>query len=78
MRRLEATYLQSLRSALEVLSREIGPDARDAAYSTLRKDLRGSEQTQFLMMLDRFWQDLIVYEQRSELTASELLQTVLN
>ncbi len=78
MRRLEATYLQSLRSALEVLSREIGPDARDAAYSTLRKDLRGSEQTQFLMMLDRFWQDLIVYEQRTELTASELLQTVLN
>ncbi len=78
LRRLEATYLQSLRSALEVLSREIGPDARNAAYSTLRKDLRGSEQTQFLMMLDRFWQDLIVYEQRSELTASELLQTVLN
>jgi hypothetical protein len=78
MRRLEATYLQSLRSALEVLSREIEPDARDAAYSTLRKDLRGSEQTQFLMMLDRFWQDLIVYEQRSELTASELLKIVLN
>lgn len=78
MRRLEATYLQSLRSALEVLSREIEPAARDAAYSTLRKDLRGSEQTQVLVMLDRFWQDLLVYEQRSELSPSELLRTVLN
>ncbi|MEP1933934.1 MAG: SUMF1/EgtB/PvdO family nonheme iron enzyme, partial [Roseibium sp.] len=78
MRRLEVTYLLSLRSALEVLSREIGPDVRDSAYSTLRKDLRGSEQTQVLLMLARFWLDLRVYEKRSELSLSELLWMVLD
>ena len=51
---------------------------REAAYTLLRTDLRGSGQSQVLLMLDRFWQDLNVYVERPELASSDLLDVVLN
>lgn len=78
MRNLQETYLLSLRSALDVLSSEIDPKVREAVYLVLRNDLRESGQSQVLLMLDRFWQDLSAYVEQPELASPELLQIVLN
>jgi hypothetical protein len=78
MRNLQETYLLSIRAALEVLSSEIEPEMREAAYALLRNDLRGSGQSKVLQMLERFWQDLSTYVERPEMASSNLLDVVLN
>lgn len=78
MRRLQGTYLLSLRATLETLVSDIPPEIRGRAYAVLREELALSGQTRTADMLARFWGDLAVFAERPDLDAEALLQAVLD
>lgn len=78
LRRIQATYILSFRTALETLANDTGPDERRAAYSLLREELVLSNETTLLGMLDKFWRDLAVFELRPDLTPAEILALALD
>ena len=67
------TYILSYRSALETLTSDIGPDEREVAFETLRSELAGSSQTELLMLLNRFWDDLSLYANSPDMSENDLL-----
>ncbi|MEO9781366.1 MAG: SUMF1/EgtB/PvdO family nonheme iron enzyme [Sedimentitalea sp.] len=78
MRHVQSTYLLSFRAALETLSTDIGATDREAAYNVLREELSLSERENTLRTLDRFWEDLVAYEARPDITPAQLLYVALN
>lgn len=78
MRRLQETYLLSLRAALETLMADIPAEARGRAYAVLREELSLSSQARTGAMLARFWDDLAAYAQRPDMDSAALLRVALD
>lgn len=78
MRRIQSTYLLSIRAALETLTTDIGAAEREAAYNVLREELSLSGRQQTLQVLDRFWADLSIYGDRPDISPADLLQVALD
>ena len=78
LRRLQSTYLLSFRAALETLSADIAPQARQAAYGVLREEMTLAGRDRILTMLDRFWKDLAVYAEAPDILPDALLGLALN
>lgn len=77
MRRLQDTYLLSLRAALETLVGDIPPEPRSRAYAVLREELSLSQQDRTGAMLERFWGDLDSYAEQPDMDAGALLRIAL-
>lgn len=77
LRRLQRTYLVSLRSALETLSNGLEPEIVMSARELLRGELTASEQTAILANLSRFEALLGAYTTRPDMTGDDLRALVL-
>ncbi|MDU9003376.1 formylglycine-generating enzyme family protein [Sedimentitalea todarodis] len=78
MRHVQSTYLLSFRAALETLTTDIGATDREAAYNVLREELSLSGRDKTLRTLDRFWEDLAVYDARPDINPTQLLKVALD
>jgi hypothetical protein len=78
LRQVQSTYLLSLRAALETLTTDIGASEREAAYHVLREELSLSGRDNTLATLDRFWNDLILYAARPDISPAQLLEAALD
>lgn len=78
LRKLQRTYLVSLRSALETLTNGLETTIVDSSRELLRGDLTLSEQTEILENLDRFETIMAAYAGRPDMTEDELRALVLS
>lgn len=78
MRHRQSTYLLSYRAALETLTVDMSTQVREVAYGVLREELALSGQAELLIMLDRFWADLEIYQAEPDINPQELLQAALD
>lgn len=77
LRRLQSTYLLSVRAALETLATDTPPEARAAAYAVLREEMSLAGRGTLQGWLDRFWADLSVYAARPDIAPETLLALAL-
>jgi hypothetical protein len=77
MRRLQSTYLLSVRAALETLHTDVAEAERVSAYEILREELDLSGRTAVLTMLDRFWIDLSEFGSQPDMSPEDLLRIVI-
>jgi len=77
LRRLQSTYLLSVRAALETLTTDTPPQARAAAYAVLREEMALAGRGRLRGWLDRFWADLSVYANRPDMAPETLLALAL-
>lgn len=71
------TYLLSYRATLETLTSDVDTEIRERAYTSLAQDLSQAEQTELLMMLNRFWTDLGIYLTEPDMGRNDLLRTAI-
>ena len=77
LRRLQSTYLLSVRAALETLTTDTPPEARAAAYAVLREEMSLAGRGTLQGWLDRFWADLSIYAARPDIEPETLLAIAL-
>lgn len=77
LRRLQSTYLLSVRAALETLTTDTPPGARSAAHAVLREEMSLAGRDRILVVLERFWADLAVYAVRPDMAPEALLDLAL-
>lgn len=71
------TFLLSYRSTLEALSEGVDDETRQAAYRELSQSLGAQEQVQLLVVLNRFWEDLALYQKTPDMDGDVLLRTAI-
>lgn len=72
------TFLLSYRATLETLATDLDEAVRHAAYRALAIDLDVQEQTQLLELLNRFWDDLRLFQARPDMTGEDLLDLAVS
>ena len=77
LRESRSTFLLSYRSTLEAMTEGIDDTTREAAYRSLAQSLDAQEQIQLLNVLNRFWDDLAIYQESPDMDANTLLLTAI-
>jgi hypothetical protein len=77
LRRLQQAYLFSIQSVFEVLLNDIAAPARDRAWRLLADELTQSGQTRMGSLLSRLSLDYAAYQQRPDMSLSDLRTEIL-